>query len=267
MTYGFIGLGNMAGAILRGMHRSGAFADDTLCGYNRSERKTLALQEEIGLTPCESAEAVARAADVVVLAVKPQTLCDVLPAIAPLLREAQLVVTIAAGKDTAFYETAFGRAIPVVRAMPNINARVGLSATAVCGGAYAGPEHLETARRMFAAVGEVYPLPEAQLPVFSALAGASGAFIHLYIDALASAGVKAGLARPFAEALACQAVLGAAKLTQESGEHPIALLDQVCSPGGTTIEGVHTLKRLGFESAVQQAIDAIIEKDLRLSGV
>ncbi len=90
-------------------------------------------------------------------------------------------------------------------------------------------------------------------------------FIHLYIDALASAGVQAGLPRTLAQDIACQTVLGSAKLTQESGEHPVALMDQVCSPGGTTIEGVHTLKRLGFETAVQQAIRAIIEKDRRLA--
>lgn len=110
----------------------------------------------------------------------------------------------------------------------------------------------------------MFVLPEAQFSVFSAIGGASGAFIHIYIDALASAGVKAGLPRALSQDIACQAVLGAAKLTQESTEHPIALCDQVCSPGGTTIEGVHTLKRLGFETAIQQAIDAIIEKDQKL---
>ena len=87
----------------------------------------------------------------------------------------------------------------------------------------------------------------------------------MYIDALASAGVKHGLTRSVAQQLACQAVLGAAKLAMTSELHPIALMDQVCSPGGTTIEGIHTLKRLGFESAVQQAVDAVVEKDRRLA--
>ena len=91
-----------------------------------------------------------------------------------------------------------------------------------------------------------------------------GAFVHIYIDALASAGVKAGFPRPLAEAIATQATLGAAQLTMESDEHPIALCDQVTSPGGTTIEGVHMLKKLGFETAVQQAVEAIIEKDKKL---
>lgn len=264
MTYGFIGLGNMAGAILRGMHKSGAFAGDILCGYNRSEGKTLALQKEIGLEPCSSALAVAQRSDVVVLAVKPQMMGDVLPQIAPALRPEQLVISIAAGKPTAYYEAAFPAPVPVVRVMPNINAKVCAATSAVCGGKYATPAHLEIAKKLFATVGSVFEITEAQFAAFSAIGGASGAFIHIYIDALASAGVKAGLPRPLAQDVACQAVLGAARLTAESGEHPIALVDQVCSPGGTTIEGVHTLKRLGFESAVQQAVDAIIAKDQKL---
>ena len=261
MKYGFIGLGNMAGAILRGMYRSGNFKTDTLLGFNRSEAKTLALRDEIGLVPCRSARDVAEQADVIVLAVKPQMLPDVLPELRDVVTPDKLVISIAAGKPTTYYEDAFTADVPVVRVMPNINAKVGLSASAVCAGRFAEEQHLELASRLFSAVGTVYPISEAQFAAFSAIAGASGAFIHLYIDALASAGVKAGFARPFAESLACQTVLGSATLTQQSDKHPIALMDEVCSPGGTTIEGVHTLKRLGFETAVQQAVQAIIEKD------
>lgn len=264
MTYGFIGLGNMASAILRGMANSGKFPAGTVYGFNRSPEKTKRLEEETGLVPCESALDVAQKADVIVLAVKPQMMGEVLPQIKPAVTADKLVISIAAGKPTGFYEAALGK-VPVVRVMPNINARVLAATTAVCKGAYAANGHLAVARDLFETVGSVYELTEAQFPAFSAIGGASGAFIHLYIDALASAGVKAGLPRPLAQDIACQTVLGSAMLTQQSPEHPIALVDQVCSPGGTTIEGVHTLKRLGFESAVQQAIDAIIQKDRRLA--
>ena len=264
MKYGFIGLGNMAGAILRGMHRSGDFSQDTLLGFNRTAAKTEALRDEIGLMPCASARDVAERADVIVLAVKPQMLPDVLPEIRGIVTPNQLVISIAAGKPTTYYEEIFAAGVPVVRVMPNINAKVGLSASAVCGGTCAEQKHIDLACRLFASVGAVYPIREEQFASFMAIAGASGAFIHLYIDALASAGVKAGFARPFAESLACQTVLGSATLTQQSDKHPIALMDEVCSPGGTTIEGVHTLKRLGFETAVQQAVQAIIEKDKTL---
>ena len=264
MVYGFIGLGNMASAILRGMAASGNFADDTLCGFNRSEGKTLALWNEIGLVPCKDAAAVVQMADVVVLAVKPQMLPDVMPLAAPEMTKDKLLVTIAAGKPTAYYEAQLPEGVGVVRVMPNINARVGAAASGICGGKFAAEEQLQIVRDMFSAVGEVFDVPEHLFAAFMALAGASGAFVHVYIDALASAGVKAGLPHPLAEQLAAQATLGAAKLTRESDEHPIALCDQVCSPGGTTIEGVHMLKKLGFETAVQQAVEAIIEKDRKL---
>ncbi len=264
MVYGFIGLGNMASAILRGMAASGNFADDTLCGFNRSEGKTLALWNEIGLVPCKDAAAVVQMADVVVLAVKPQMLPDVLPLVAPEMTKDKLLVSIAAGKPTTYYEAQLPEGVGVVRVMPNINARVGAAASGVCGGKFATEEQVQIVREMFSAVGEVFDVPEHLFAAFMALAGASGAFVHVYIDALASAGVKAGLPRALAEQLAAQATLGAAKLTRESDEHPIALCDQVCSPGGTTIEGVHMLKKLGFETAVQQAVEAIIEKDKKL---
>lgn len=263
MIYGFIGLGNMASAILRGMARSGRFPQGTLYGYNRTPAKALALQRETGLTLCASERETAETADVVVLAVKPQMLTAVLERIGPAIGPDKLVVTIAAGKATAWYEERLGM-VPVVRVMPNINARVGLSVSALCGGRYADAQHLALAREMFETVGTVYDVEERLFSAFSAIGGASGAFVHLYIDALASAGVQAGIPRALSQEIACRVVEGSARLTAESAKHPIALMDQVCSPGGTTIEGVHTLKRLGFESAVQQAVRAVIEKDKAL---
>ncbi len=261
MKYGVIGIGNMASAIVYGMHKDGAFKENTLCGFDCDEAKMQKMAQEIGLVPMQSAMQVAEQADVILLAVKPQILPQVLPEIAPVLTEKKLVVTIAAGKPLVFYAGILGEKIPVVRVMPNINARVGASVSAICAGVAADERDVAVVRAMFESVGSVYELTEQQFPAFSALGGASGAFVYMYIDALASAGVKAGLPRALAQDIACHTVLGSAKLAIESDCHPIDLCDQVCSPGGTTIEGVHTLKRLGFESAVQQAIDAIIQKD------
>ena len=263
MIYGFIGVGNMASAILRGMARSDRFPQGSLLGYNRTPEKTTRLTEEMGLVPCASERETAQAADVVVLAVKPQMLAGVLERIAPVVTSDKLILTIAAGKETGWYEERL-REVPVVRVMPNINARVGRSVSALCGGRYARPEHLQIARAMFETVGAVYDVEERLFSAFSAIGGASGAFVHLYIDALASAGVQAGIPRPLSQEIACRVVEGSALLTADSPEHPIALMDQVCSPGGTTIEGVHALKRLGFEAAVQQAVRAVIEKDKQL---
>ena len=264
MKYGFIGLGNMAGAIIAGMAASGKFKNDNLYGYNRSEGKTLALKEKHGLIPCKSAAEVVQKSEVIVLAVKPQVMPTLLEEIGGLISADKTVLTIAAGKSCAWYEERLKKGLPVVRIMPNINAKVKASVTAICGGKNATDEHIKIADGIFSTVGKVYHIEEKMFPAFSALGGASGAFVLLYIDALAEAGVRAGFARPLAEELATATVVGSGLLAMDSDEHPIALMNRVCSPGGTTIEGVCKLKELGFETAVQQGLQAIIDKDKKL---
>ena len=122
----------------------------------------------------------------------------------------------------------------------------------------------KTADAIFSSVGKVYHIDEDLFPAFGALGGASGAFVLMYIDALAEAGVRAGFARPIAEEIATATVMGGGALAMNSSEHPIALMNAVCSPGGTTIEGVCKLRELGFDTAVQQALQAIIDKDFFL---
>lgn len=265
MKYGFIGLGNMAGAIISGMAASGKFKDDYIYGYNRSEGKALALRDKHGLIPCKSASEVVMKSEVIVLAVKPQMMPAVLDEVGSLISSDKTVVTIAAGKECAWYEERLSSGVPVVRVMPNINAKVKAAVSAVCGGKCADDKHIKIADGIFSTVGKVYHIEEKMFPAFSALGGASGAFVLLYIDALAEAGVRAGFSRPLSEELATATVVGSGLLCMESGEHPIALVNRVCSPGGTTIEGIVKLKELGFETAVQQGLKAIIEKDIQLS--
>ena len=264
MKYGFIGLGNMGGAIIAGMSASGKFGNDSIYGYNRSEGKTLALKESCGLIPCKSAAELVNKCEVIVLAVKPQMMEALLCEIGELITADKTVISIAAGKSCEWYEERLNKSVPVVRVMPNINATVKSAVSAVCGGKNAKDEHIKTTDGIFSTVGKVYHIEEKMFPAFSALGGASGAFVLLYIDALAEAGVRAGFARPLAEELAAATVVGSGILARESGEHPIALMNRVCSPGGTTIEGVCKLKELGFETAVQQGLQAIIDKDRRL---
>lgn len=261
MKYGFIGLGNMASAIIEGMAASGKFKEDNIYGFNRSPEKTERLKEKHGLIPCESAAELAKKCDVIILSVKPQVMPTVLDEISKLPGAEKTVLTIAAGKDCAWYEEKLPKNTPVVRIMPNINAKVKASVTAICGGKAAREEHIKIAEGIFATVGMVFRIEEKMFPAFAAVGGASGAFVLMYIDALAEAGVRAGFSRDFAEQLAEGTVLGSAALARSSDEHPIALMNKVCSPAGTTIEGVCTLRRLGFDSAVQQAIQAIIDRD------
>lgn len=264
MKYGFIGLGNMAGAIIEGMHASGKFKNDEIYGYNRSEGKTLALKESCGILPCASAREVAEKADVIILAVKPQVMPGLLDEVGSFISKDKTVITIAAGKSTEWYAQRLNEGVALVRIMPNINAKVKMSVSAVCGGKHATEKSIKIADDIFSTVGKVYHIDEEMFPAFSALGGASGAFVLLYIDALAEAGVRAGFSRPMAEEIAGATVVGSGLLNMDSDEHPIALMNRVCSPGGTTVEGVIKLKELGFETAVQQGLQAIIDKDKRL---
>lgn len=265
MKYGFIGLGNMAGAIISGMAASGKFKEDNIYGFNRSEGKTNELASKHGLIPCKSASEVVMKSEVIVLAVKPQVMPTVLDEIAHLITPDKTVITIAAGKECAWYEERLPDGVPVVRVMPNINAKVKAAVSAVCGGKNTGDTHVKITDGIFSTVGKVYHIEEKMFPAFSAMGGASGAFVLLYIDALSEAGVRAGFSRPVAQELATATVVGSGLLCMESGEHPIELMNRVCSPGGTTIEGIVKLKELGFETAVQQGLAAIIEKDIQLS--
>lgn len=265
MKYGFIGLGNMASAIIEGMVSSGRFSEDQILGFNRSEGKMLKLKEKVGLIPCGSAKETAQQANVIVLAVKPQMMGGIVEEIAGDVGSEKKVISIAAGLPTSWYEERFSKGVSVVRVMPNINAKVKAAVTAVCGGMNASEEDIQTAMGIFETVGKAYRMEEKMFSGFGAIGGASGAFVYLYIDALADAGVRAGFSRPLAVELATQTVLGSARLVEETGEHPIALMNQVCSPAGTTIEGVMTLKKRGFEAAVQDGIEAIIRRDQELS--
>ena len=264
MNYAFIGLGNMAGAILRGMKQSGNFAVDSLVGYDADPACGERLKAEVPLTPMRSAmEAVSQAA-VVVLAVKPQVMGQVLKELKSDLQKDKLVISIAAGLPVSYYQRWLNDKVPVVRVMPSLNAKVQSACSAVCGGDYATQQHIAIAHKLFSAVGSVYDVPEKLFPAFSALSGAAPAFVFQFIDSLASAGVKAGLARPLAQQIATEMTLGSAKLLKQAGEHPRQLMDQVCSPGGTTIEGVHALAAGGFDHTLHQAVQAVIDKDLLL---
>lgn len=263
MKYGFIGLGNMASAIIRGMYNNGFFIENTVLGHNRTSTKTDILAEETGLIPCSSNMEVVEKSDVVILAVKPQFMEEVLNEISPAVSSDKLFITVAAGKTLDWYAP-YLKNCPVIRAMPNINAVVGMSATAVTPNAISTTEQVNIAVEMFSAIGEVYPISEKLFSAFSALCGSSVAFTFMYMDALASAGVKAGFPKKQALEFAMQSVAGCAVMLSASGKSPSELVDMICSPGGTTIEGVHKIRELGFENAVYKGIDAIIEKDKKI---
>lgn len=268
MRYGFIGLGNMGHAILLGMLNKGGFSPDDITGYDIDKQKMQEVAEETGIKASASCRDAVAESDVVILAVKPQQLPSALKEMSGLPElGSKLFLSIAAGFPiTRIIYLLLEPSASVIRAMPNLNASVGEAITALCQDSPATEEQMSIAKAVFSSVGDVVLLPEKQLGVFSAVAGASPAFTFMYIDALAMAGVQAGLPRALAEKIAIQAVKGSCANAYESGEHPDTLRDMVCSPAGTTIEGVTVLEENGFKGSVMRAVRAVIDKDNALSG-
>ena len=263
MTYGFIGLGNMATAIIGGMVASPAFRGAEIVGYDPDGEKCSRLAEQYGVKPLASEREVLES-DVVVLAVKPQVLPDLLPTHAPHIAPDTLVLTIAAGKQLSFYEGILGKGVPVVRAMPNINALVASATVAICGGSSASAAHMEIASRLFSTVGRVFVLEEEQFSAFIGISGSAVAFAYLYMDAVSRAGAENGIDPKTALEITASAVRGSGKMVQKGGIDPQTLVKMVCSPGGTTIEGVSTLREGGFEDLLHRAVQAVVDKDKRL---
>lgn len=257
---GFIGAGNMAEALIRGLVRGNHLdAERVMASAPRQERlDELAGEYGIGVTTVN--REVAASCSVVVLSVKPQILEGVLREISDSLTANALVVSVAAGVDTATIEQAVAEGVHVVRAMPNTPALVGAGATAIAGGKHAGPADLATARAVFDAVGITVELAETHLDAVTGLSGSGPAYIFLILEALADAGVKVGLARRNAQRLAAQTVMGSAKMLLDTDEHPGKLKDMVTSPGGTAIAGLHTLEQGGLRTTLINAVETATKR-------
>ncbi|MFA5515800.1 MAG: pyrroline-5-carboxylate reductase [Desulfuromonadales bacterium] len=257
----FIGGGNMAEALVRGILPGNQPASVIIAEPLPARREALAQRYAVTVT-ADNREAAA-GADLLLLAVKPQMAAEVLAGIADVFTCDKLLISILAGTPTRALEEPLGKAPRVVRAMPNTPALVGAGATALCGGRYAGQEDLAAALRLFETVGTVQMVGEGQMDAVTGLSGSGPAYVFTLIEALADGGVKEGLPRATALALATQTVLGAARMVRE-GEHPAVLRDRVCSPGGTTIAGVKALEDRGFRAALMEAVTKAAERSREL---
>lgn len=251
----FLGGGNMASAIIKGLLRAGTPPERITATARRPERKA-ELEATFGIRALSDNLAAAREADVVVLSVKPQAFGGLLAEIAPAIDAHKLVLSVAAGVPIAALERRLGTGVRIVRAMPNTPCLVGLGATALSGGAQATADDLAVARAIFDSVGISTVVDEGLLDAVTGLSGSGPAYIFLIIEALSDAGVKVGLSRRVALELAAQTVLGSARLLLETGQHPGALKDQVTSPGGTAIAGLHTLEAGGLRTTLIDAVEA-----------
>lgn len=259
MKLGFIGCGNMAGAMMGGIIGNGIFKAEDVYGSDLFAPSREKVKEMYGIHVTDSNLEVVKHADVMVLAVKPQYYESVITEIKDYVRPEQIIITIAPGKTLAWLEEKFGKEVKLVRTMPNTPAMVGEGMTGVCHNKAVTAEELEYACKILGGFGKAEVLPESLMDVVVAVSGSSPAYVFMFIEAMADAAVAGGLPRTQAYKFAAQAVLGSAKMVLETGKHPGELKDMVCSPAGTTIKAVEVLEKNGFRSAVIEAMEKCAE--------
>ena len=246
----------MAEALIKGLIAGGAATGGTIAVHDPSPERQDLLRLTYRVNVVPDNQAVLDGSTVVVLAVKPQMMDQVIAEVGRSFTPAHTVVSIAAGVTLAGIEAGLNPGVPVIRVMPNTPALVQSGAAAMAPGSSAGPEHVAQARAVFAAVGLVVDLDERYLDAVTGLSGSGPAYVFIFLEALTDGAVRMGLPRAQARLLAAQTVLGAARLALESGAHPGELKDMVTSPGGTTAAGLHALEKGGFRALVQDAVAA-----------
>jgi pyrroline-5-carboxylate reductase len=267
LKWGFIGSGKMATALIKGMLRAGIAPLEAICASDPLEGARGQLAAETGVTVLESNVPLVQRSDVIVLAVKPQNVREVLENISPFVTTEHLVVSIAAGITIASIVQALRVGTPVIRVMPNTPALVGEGASAYALGPNVQPEDEAVVKILLDSIGRTVNVAESLLDAVTGLSGSGPAFVYVMIEALADGGVKVGLPRDVATLLAAQTVLGAAKMVRDTGQHPGLLKDQVASPAGTTIAGLQTLERAGLRGALIDAVEAATRRSAELAAL
>ncbi len=264
MKIGIIGLGNMAKAMISGMLARKIAEPEDISGYAKTEETRNRVKEKYQIRISENNNKAAEEADILILAVKPQMFEEVISQIKNSISNDTLVISIAAGKTMAQIQEAFERSIKLVRCMPNTPAMVGEGCSGVCRNELVSDEEMDRCMKLLGSFGIAKEVPEKMMDAVGGVSGSSPAFVFMFIEALADGAVKAGMPRKQAYQFAAQTVYGSAKLMLETGMHPGELKDMVCSPGGTTIEGVKTLEEMGFRGAVMNAVGACVDKSQKL---
>ncbi len=262
---GFIGVGNMGGAILRSFAASDNIDTGSLYIYSRTVSKTEALARELGVKTCGSAAELAKACDIIIIGVKPDTVASVMGQIAPVYTPDKIIISMAAGISIRAIEDMAGVSAKVIRIMPNTPVMVGEGMTAIFVNDNITEEDKQTVYDMFSRTGRAEFADESMIHCIIGVSGSSPAYTYMYIDALAQAAQAEGMSREQAVDFAAQSVLGAAKMVLETGQPPQQLRDNVCSPGGTTIEAVKTLQQNGFADRLTEGFNACVRKSEDMS--
>ena len=264
---GLVGTGNMGEALIKGLlHGHVCRPDKILCSDARPERLK-AIREIYGVNGTTHNKEVIKQSHIIILAVKPQIMKQVIDEVAKYLDLSKLVISIAAGVPLQAIESCAKKELKLIRVMSNICVSVREGISAISGGKHALKEDLMIAKTIFDSVGKSLFIEENLLDAVTGLSGSGPAYIFLIIDALADAGVKVGLSRNDALLLSSQTVLGAARMLIETGEHPGRLKDMVTSPGGTAIAGLHTLEEGGLRTTLINAVEVATQRSRSLGEI
>ncbi|MBM6617029.1 pyrroline-5-carboxylate reductase [Bacillus suaedaesalsae] len=261
---GFIGCGKMAQAMIAGMIKSEILLQNEMIASAKTSNTITEVQKKYGIQITESNIEVAQFSTYLFLAVKPTLYSEIIKEIKDFVVDDTIIITIAAGIDLAFIEEQFGKKVKVVRSMPNTPSLVGEGMSAICHNEHVTEEELKDVITLFDSFGKCELVSESIMDSIPAISGSSPAYVYMLIEALADGGVRQGIDREQAYHLAAQAVLGAAKMVLETGVHPGELKDQVCTPGGATIEAVAALEENGFRHSILAAMEACTEKAVSL---
>ncbi|NMM61812.1 pyrroline-5-carboxylate reductase [Clostridium sp. P21] len=262
---GFIGCGNMGGAMIGGIIKANLSSPDSVIVGDLNEKSLEACAEKYGIKITTDNNEVAKVSDILILSIKPNLYPVVIEQIKNQIKKDVIIVTIAAGKAISGTEEAFGRKLKVVRVMPNTPALVGEGMAALCPNEMVTKEEIEEIVSIFESFGKAEIIPEKLMDAVTSVSGSSPAYIYMFIEAMADAAVLDGMPRAQAYKFAAQSVLGSAKMVLETGMHPGELKDMVCSPGGTTIEAVEVLEEKGLRAAVMAAMKSCTKKSKEMS--
>ena len=267
-TIGFLGVGNMGGAILRGYAQKCAGMENApaLLAYRRNTEKLTAICKEAGADMAESVGDLVARSDVLVLGIKPYQFEDLMPEIAAGFTQDMVLVSMAAGITIRFLESYLGEQAKIVRIMPNTPASVGEAMTCVCRNTNVTDEEFLPLMEMFQAIGRAEEVSEELIHCVIGISGSSPAYTYMYIEALMNAAMRHGMSEQQARVFAAQAVLGAAKMVLEGTESPEQLRINVCSPNGTTLKAVDVLMEKDFRGIVEEAFDAAVARSKEMSG-
>lgn len=265
----FIGAGSMAEAIFSGLLKKGMISPDNIHVTNRTDIDRLHEIQELYQVRClqEKEEAV-KQGDILILAVKPKDVNEAIEAIKPYIRKEQLLISVLAGVSTEYLEYLLGMEMPVIRAMPNTSAAIGLSATALTAGKHASEDHLQLAETLFQAIGTTVTFEnEQELHAVTGLSGSGPAYIYYFAEAMEEAAKHLGISSDKARSLIIQTILGAASMLSNSDEHPSILRQKVTSKGGTTEAGISTLEHFRSREALVECIKRAASRSEELGNL